>query len=393
MIERKKVLIIGGGMSGCAAAEMLSELDNLDIVLVEKNNFLGAGVRTYFYGGHPYTFGPRHFLTKKREVYDYLNSKLPLRDCNEHQFITYVEKDNQFYNYPLHLEDVNKMPDKDKIYDELNNRSKNFSSSNLKDYWIQSIGPTLFNKVINGYNKKMWQVDDCSEIDTFSWSPKGATIKSLKDKKAAWSEAISAYPIAKDGYNSFFENSVKNIKVFFNTTVKLKNLKQKIFELNGEDITFDIVISSTSPDILMNFENGELPYIGRDIHNIVLPGEYIFPKDVFFLYYANDESFTRLTEYKKFTHHKSPTSLISLEIPSKNGRHYPLPQKKWHKMAESYISEFPDWMYSVGRNGNYFYSVDIDDCIYQAMLIKRDIENNSFSTNIPGEEYSFEQRT
>ena len=26
-------------MSGCAAAEMLSELDNLEIVLVEKNDF------------------------------------------------------------------------------------------------------------------------------------------------------------------------------------------------------------------------------------------------------------------------------------------------------------------------------------------------------------------
>jgi UDP-galactopyranose mutase len=60
------------------------------------------------------------------------------------------------------------MPNNDKIYEELNNRTDNISSSNLKDYWIQSIGPTLFDKVINGYNKKMWQVDDCSEIDTFS---------------------------------------------------------------------------------------------------------------------------------------------------------------------------------------------------------------------------------
>ena len=111
-----------------------------------------------------------------------MNSKLPLRDCSEHQFITYVEKDNQFYNYPLHLEDVQKMPDKEKVLSELNNRSENFTSTNLKDYWIKSISPTLFGKVINNYNKKMWQVEDCSEIDTFSWSPKGATIKTEKGK-------------------------------------------------------------------------------------------------------------------------------------------------------------------------------------------------------------------
>jgi len=390
---KKKVLIIGGGMSGCASAELLSEIKNLEITLVEQNSFLGAGVRTHFYGGHPYTFGPRHFLTKKREVYEYLNSKLPLRNCSEHQFITYVEKDNQFYNYPLHLEDVQKMPDREKVMKELNDRSKSFTSTNLKDYWIQSIGPTLFGKVIENYNKKMWQVEDCSEIDTFSWSPKGATIKTEQESKAAWSEAISAYPIAEDGYNSYFENSVKNINVMLNTSAKIKDLKKKIFTINNEDIQFDIVISSTSPDILMNFELGELPYIGRDIHKIVFPTEYVFPKDIYFLYFANDEKFTRLTEYKKFTKHKSPTTLISLEIPSKNGRHYPLPQKKWQKLAESYISEFPEWMYSVGRNGNYYYSVDIDDCIYQAMLIKEDILNNTFSSNIPGEEYSFENRT
>jgi hypothetical protein len=28
-------------------------------------------VRTNWFGGHPYTFGPRHFLTQNRAVYDY----------------------------------------------------------------------------------------------------------------------------------------------------------------------------------------------------------------------------------------------------------------------------------------------------------------------------------
>ena len=64
----KKVLIIGGGFAGCAAAHQLSNINNLDITLVESANHLGAGVRTNFYGGHPYTFGPRHFLTPYKEV-------------------------------------------------------------------------------------------------------------------------------------------------------------------------------------------------------------------------------------------------------------------------------------------------------------------------------------
>ena len=112
MNKIKKVLIIGGGFAGCATAHELSKLDNLDVTLVEKSSYLGAGVRTFFYGGHPYTFGPRHFLTRNKEVYDYLNKIVPLRSCSEHEFLTYVEQDNQFYHYPLNVLDVEKMPDK-----------------------------------------------------------------------------------------------------------------------------------------------------------------------------------------------------------------------------------------------------------------------------------------
>ena len=63
----------------------------------------------------------------------------------------------------------------------------------------------------------------------------------------------------------------------------------------------------------------------ENLIKIVFPGEHIFPKDVFFLYYPNSEKFTRLVEYKKFTQHESPTTLISIETPSDRNKHYPLP--------------------------------------------------------------------
>ena len=53
---------------------MLSKLKGSKITIVEKSKFLGAGVRTFVHGGHPYTFGPRHFLTNKRETYLYLKN-------------------------------------------------------------------------------------------------------------------------------------------------------------------------------------------------------------------------------------------------------------------------------------------------------------------------------
>ena len=110
-----KVLIIGGGFAGCASAEILSHMKNAKINIVEKSKFLGAGVRTFFYGGHPFTYGPRHFLTQRKEAYNYIKKFLKFHNCNNHQFISYVEKDNQWYNYPINTKDIERMPDKKKL--------------------------------------------------------------------------------------------------------------------------------------------------------------------------------------------------------------------------------------------------------------------------------------
>lgn len=138
---------------------------------------------------------------------------------------------------------------------------------------------------------------------------------------------------------------------------------------------------------MFNKKFGELGFIGRDLHKIVFPTENVFPKNVFFLYYPNDEKFTRLVEYKKFTQHKSKTSLIGMEVPSMNGRFYPLPFKSEQKKAKKYFDLMPEDFYSIGRAGTYRYEVDIDDCIWQALQIKKQIETGKWNGPTIGEEF------
>ena len=169
-----------------------------------------------------------------------------MRLCKEHEFITYVEQDNQFYNYPLNVADISKMPDK-KINKELKNRNniKIRNSKNMQDYWINSIGKTLYSKMIDKYNKKMWLVND--EKNRYILVSKGATLK--KGPRAAWDKAISAYP-QKNGYNDFFDKiNKKKVEVILNVNFKVSNLKQKKFIINGKKRNFDIVINTISPDI------------------------------------------------------------------------------------------------------------------------------------------------
>lgn len=364
----KKILIIGGGFAGCAAAEFLKKIPRADLTLIEKSNTLGAGVRTYFKGGHPYTFGPRHFLTKQEWIFEYLNKIIPMRKCIEHEFLTYVENDENFYSYPIHEDDIRLMPESDQINKELNqNKNINDAPKTLEEYWIHSVGPTLYHKFIKDYSKKMWGVKNNNEIDDFGWSPKGTALKS--GPRAAWDTAISAYPIKLNGYNDYFDIATNDINVQLNTNIDRYDIENKSIYLNGEKKVYDIIVNTISPDILFDFCYGELPYMGRDIQNIILPIENALPNNVYFAYYASKEPFTRITEYKKFSRYESPSTLISIETPSKNGRHYPMPFTIEYQRAEKYFSLFPNDVYSIGRAGSYRYSVDIDDCIEQAKNI------------------------
>jgi UDP-galactopyranose mutase len=123
--------------------------------------------------------------------------------------------------------------------------------------------------------------------------------------------------------------------------------------------------------------------MGRDIIPIVLPVEYALPPNVYFCYYAGDEKYTRVTEYKKFTQHKASSTLITLEIPSQNGRLYPMPIKAEQAKAERYFKLMPEGVFSIGRAGSYSYHVDIDDCIGQSFELMRQIKGGGRDHAVP----------
>lgn len=362
----KTALVIGGGFAGCAAAHQLQLQGGWDVTLVEAGPALGAGVRTQWMGGHPYTFGPRHFLTQRPELFDFLNSYVPMRRCPEHQFLAYVEQDAAFYNYPIHEDDIPRMPDRFDIQLQLMDMTSTGESQNFEEFWITHVGETLYNKFVNSYSKKMWQVGSNTEIDTFKWSPKGTAIK--RGSRAAWDTAISAYPVAPNGYDDYFKIAAAEAIVMLNTKIEVYFIEEKKVMIDNEWHSFDAIVNTIAPDTLFEYEFGRLPFVGRDVIPIVLPVEFALPKDVYFCYYTGAETYTRVTEYKKFTRHADKSStLITIETPSKNGRLYPLPIKRYKDLAQKYLDLMPDNVFSIGRAGSYDYAIDIDDCIAQAM--------------------------
>ena len=370
----KKALVIGSGFTGCMFAMMLRE-KGWHVTVIEKAPITGGGVRTFFHGGHPFTYGPRHFIGPEENMpaFDFLSKYVPMRHIDKMN-LSYQEKDDLFVSYPMHAEDIEKLSDADQIRKELDELPEETEASNFEEFWIGRVGETLYERFNKHYNLKAWQLEDNRQMD-FGFE---ATVKrkpletgSRYEFPTGW---INAYPTAPDGYNKFFDIALDGCDVLLETTVvDFDRDNCKVHLENGETLSADLMISTISPDLLFDYCWGELAYVGRDFYKIVLPIEQVLPDDVYFVYYPNaSEQQTRVTEFKKFTQHEAPTSLISLEVPSMKNKLYPTLIKAQVDLAQKYVDALPDNILSVGRMGTYRY-VDIDDIILQALDFKKAI--------------------
>jgi len=360
----KKALIIGAGFSGCVPALLLKE-KGWSVTVIEKAGFVGGGVRTFFHGGHPYTYGPRHFLSPYKEAYDFLNSYVPLRDIKKINY-TFIEKDQVFYTYPIHEDDIDKMPESAEIRRELASLPEESFAHNFEEFWIQRVGSILYGKYVKEYNRKAWLLDSNTSMDFgFEATVKRKPLES--GDRYEFRDWYNCYPIAQDGYNRFFDLALAGCEVLLNTTITGFDLSNCTVHIGNQALKGDIIISTVSPDVLMDYQFGELKYVGREFLKVVLPIESVFPEDVYFVYYPNgNETHTRVVEYKKLTRYKSPHTFLGIEIPSLKNKLYPTMIKAEVDKAQRYIDTLPSNVFSVGRMGTYRY-IDIDDIILKSI--------------------------
>ena len=165
----KSAIIIGGGFAGCTAANILKER-GFKCIILEKSKILGGGVRTHFYHGHPYTFGPHHLLidVDKMYIYDYYAKYLDFWEMDHHN-MTYSGVDDRFFTFPLHESEVKDMKEVDLIRNELK-EATNPSPTNFEEYWSGTVGNTLYNKFMNTYSKKMWGIPNNKILDEVTFS-------------------------------------------------------------------------------------------------------------------------------------------------------------------------------------------------------------------------------
>ncbi len=349
----KKAIILGGGFSGCTIGHLLKQ-EGWDCTIVEKEDYLGGGCRTFFYGGHPYMNGPRVYYGYSDKIYNWVNQFIELKHL-DFELNSYVESEQKFFSYPIHEDDLPRMSKEAQIRKELAARDLEKIQNNFEDYWIENVGKTLYEMFVKDYSEKMWMIDSNKELDTFAWSAKDNPINT--GSRIAYKGSHLAYPTAYDGYNSFFYKTTDGLEVILGEAVKNFDLDNKAIILNdGTRLEGDIIVSSIPIEEVCENRLGELPYVGRDFIPFVLPCKEVCPGNLRFLHYTQKEAYTRIVEYKKLTNYDSPDTLLVMELPSKNGKMYPYMINKYLDRAKQYVESLPEDIYTTGRLGTYRYS-------------------------------------
>src|SRR2546423_6150585 len=174
-----KVLVPGGGAGGSSIAYYLGE-KGYDGTVVEKNDRVGGLARTCYYSGHPYECGPHIWFWPGGEA-DPINRTIVELTKGElfridRRLFTYVEADRRKYRYPVHYEDIDQMPERERIRDEvrahrdaqlklIDEELPELGRCKFAEYFTAAIGPTLYDKFMANYTWKMWNIPG-DELET-----------------------------------------------------------------------------------------------------------------------------------------------------------------------------------------------------------------------------------
>ena len=344
-----KILILGGGVAGSSMAYFLSE-KGYEVTLIERHSKVGGLARTCTYSGHPYEFGP-HIWFWPGGKEDPVNATV-VKLTNDELFhidrrlFTYVEGDARKYRYPVHYQDIAEMPERERIYREVQqhrdaqlklipDQLPELGQCKFSEYFTAAIGETLYEKFMANYTWKMWNIPGDELETSMVWADRfhhaytkqneqaparGLTgYDPLKFEDHTLGKGIRFQVYPKHGWNAVWGAMVARAHVVRDTIVRVEDEHTKPYVrlASGDKYFFsDYHTVFCSIDIDELWGEQALPYTGRMMIPLLIPGlVHAFPEGAESLHYSSCEFQTRVTEMKVITRHESPDTLILIEVP------------------------------------------------------------------------------
>ena len=406
---KKKAYILGAGPTGLISAWKLLDR-GWEVKIIEKQAITGGLCRSWKWKDFILDTGPHIFHTpdkllqklwKKKFGNLLVEGKFSCKNVKGKNF-------DQFYDYPLSLESLEKFPNDLKLkikkeIKEANKKDQRFKAKNYKEYIDSFIGSTLRKMFFEKYPKKIWGID--TKKMTPDWAPN--RIKFRKKILPFYHEEYAA--VGKYGTGCVYDK----IKSFINqkggkinlkeTVIGLKYKNKKIAHIitnkkKYEILKNEIVISSLPINLTSKFlgEDNKLKFRGVCSVYLFYKKKEILPKNHHWLYFDSEKLiFNRVTENKKLSKFVAPKdkSFVTLEITYTQGDKFSkVDPKKIIEIAKNQFNKLNiiNKKYFLGASINYepfVYPVQFADYKDEVARTKSFVESfeNLFSVGAGGE--------
>jgi UDP-galactopyranose mutase len=352
-------LIVGAGFAGTVLAERLASGSGKKVLICDRRPHIAGNAYDEYNddGILVHKYGPHIFHTNAKGVFDYLSR---FTEWREYQHRVLASVDGMLVPIPINLDTINRLyglnldsRSVQEFFDQIKEPRESVRTS--EDVVISAVGRELYEKFFRGYTRKQWGLDP-SELDA-SVTARVPTRTNRDDRY--FTDVYQAMP--KFGYTRMFENMLDhpNIKVLLNCDYR---------EIEDE-ISYREMIYTGPVDSYFDYCYGKLPYRSLEFKHETHDGEVFQSAPV--VNYPNEQSYTRVTEFKYLTGQSHPKTSVVYEFPQAEGDpYYPIPKPENAKIYAEYkaLADAEADVHFVGRLATYKY-YNMDQVVAQALTL------------------------
>lgn len=381
----EKIIVVGAGLSGATIARLFAE-SGKDVIVIDKRETIGGNAYDFTdrNGIIIQQYGPHIFHTNDKTVFDFL-SKFTEWNKYEHRVLARVRKD-KIVPVPFNLTSLFALYSKEKaeriknlLIEEIG-YGKKVPILQLKKHEsaeIRKFADFVYKNIFYIYTMKQWGF----KPEYLGEAVMNRVPVYLSEDDRYFTDEYQCMP--KEGFTQMVANILRHPKI----QLKLKTDAKKEIALEDGKIYFGgkeldgSVIYTGCIDELFDYKYGVLPYRS-------LKFKFKFKKTPSYqssavVNYTTSHSYTRITEFTKFTCEEKENTVIVEEYAKtfkkgKNIPYYPIPVEKNYAHYQKYLSLAKEYkeLYLLGRLANYKY-INMDVAVKNAMEL---------FTSITGEE-------
>lgn len=399
-------IILGGGVTGVAAARRLQQKGNKNFLLLEGENEPGGLCRTKFVDGHHFDIGGGHVLhSKYPEVLDWIFEHIPKDNFNKFNTKVLIDLEGYPVEFPIEL-NLWQLPidlQIEYLYSYIaaaGNEKKDYD--NFEDWIRNYLGDKIADNYMIPYNKKLWCLDIATlNTDWLNKIPKTdikLVLKTIIERDSNFTEEVvshkSFYYPKEGGFQTIFDSIYKHIEGNVELGVRVKNLKydkeNELWIIDGKYKTKKIIC--TIPWTLLDIEIDGFDY-EKEFENLDYLSDVIslwerepYEHDAHWKYIPNPDVEQHREFYiHNFAPHSKPGGVMTdinrkrwvdnnkewkAGVPlyeHENIYSYPLPTKVYKESIRKILDFSKNYnLYGLGRWGQWQY-FNTDQCIKQVM--------------------------